>query len=647
MRITFSITLIFSLILGLLPLSSVADLVEAESNSLTERYIVFFDKNVDAKEIETVGGKVIKDFPMINAASVEMSPNRIPALERLPSFQKITKEQTVEKQAQTVPWAHGERYLNIKAKQPSTLTGKGVKVAVIDSGVDKDHPDLRVKGGKCVLDLSKDPKACANSYDDQDGHGTHVAGIIGALNNGIGMVGVAPGAEIYALKALDADGYGSSTTIMAGIQWAIQNKMDIINLSLSSSEIDYGIKAMVDKAYQRGIIVVSAAGNRGDVNGKLNTVEYPGAFANVISVAATNASNQRIPYSATGPELDFSAPGEQILSTLPGGKYGLASGTSMAAPHVTGMIALYMEKYPSASNRLIRDLLEWNSRDLGVAGKDRLYGAGLVQVDPSVILNDEIPLEFNASENGTVTIDMKPVLEKFTEGYNIYRFNQPLKLNATDETIVDYGSKGSIEYRIHPIEKGVENRRKMILLYVIVETPYFSDLSNDAWFSPYLVLLHQKNILYGYSENRLMPNKLVTRAEAVTMLGRALGLNGEQRATRFTDVPAASFASGYAEAAAELGIIRGRVDGSFKPDQPVTRAEMAMLLARAYNLPEVEGISFTDVNSSLAGYKEISNLAGAKITEGYADGSFKPGASMERATYAVFLAKAEELKQNR
>jgi subtilisin len=633
--------LVLGLMIGMVPMK-----INAEE---AERYIVFFEKDLNTEAIEALGGKVIEDFPMIQAASVEIGPNLLPALERLPFFQKIVKEKMVKAQAQPAqgtPWQHERSFLNLKAKQPSTLAGKGVKVAVIDSGVDMDHPDLVVKGGKCVLDLSIDPKACKNSYDDddKDGHGTHVAGIIGALDNGIGTIGVAPGAEIYAVKALDSAGIGSTTTMMAGIEWAIKNKMDIINLSLSAPDIDYGIKAMIDKAHGSGIVVVAAAGNVGLADGSGDNVEFPAKLANVIAVSATNRSNQRIAFSSTGPEVDFAAPGDAIYSTLPGGGYGYMSGTSMAAPHVTGMIALYMEKYPSASASYIRSLLEWNARDLGAEGKDRIYGEGLVQVDAAVVMNNEVPVVGTADATGALTIDMTSFVGEFPGGYNLYRFNRPFVMKSTEASVVDYGSNGVVSYRIHPIENGLENLKKVVLLDVVVESPYFSDMSNEAWFSSYLVYLHSRKVLFGYSENLLMPNKLVTRAEAVTMLGRALGLNGEKRVTRFTDLPGSSFASGYIESAAEMRIVSGRKDGTFRPNQPVTRAEMAILLARAYKLPIVEGISFNDVNNSLAGYQEISSLAGAKITEGYPDGTFKPGLSMDRATYSVFLAKAERMK---
>ncbi|HYK56416.1 MAG TPA: S-layer homology domain-containing protein, partial [Flavisolibacter sp.] len=166
-------------------------------------------------------------------------------------------------------------------------------------------------------------------------------------------------------------------------------------------------------------------------------------------------------------------------------------------------------------------------------------------------------------------------------------------------------------------------------------------MPNNLWYNRYLVYLNLENIIYGYSKDTIKPNKLVTRAEAVTMLGRALHLSGVTRPTRFKDVSSSSFASGYIESLADLGIIKGRLDGTFGPEQEVTRAEMAILLAKAYKLPNVTTVKFSDVNSSVTGYQEISNLVAAKISEGYADGTFQPRQTMNRATYAVFLAKAQ------
>lgn len=645
MKKLLSYITIIGLFISLVPVSIGAE-NWAEAGTIRERYIVFFTKDVDTEAIESLGGKIIQEFPLIKAVTVEARPSQVPALTNLPFFEKITKEHPVRVESQdildskqVVSWSH--RYINLRAKKPATLTGKGIRIAVIDSGIATDHPDLNVKGGECVLD---EKGACDEGFDDNDvdGHGTHVAGIIAALDNGFGVAGVAPGAELYAVKALDDEGSGTSTTVMAGIQWAVENKMDIINLSLTTPYNDFGIKKMIDLAVENDILVIAAAGNDGDAKGKYNTVRYPAKYANVLAVSATNKADVRISISSTGYEVDLAAPGEEILSTVPGG-YATMRGTSMAAPHVTGLAALYMERYPEASAKDIWKLLEKNAVDIGPKGRDSFYGAGLAQVDATVESTIDITVPNKADASGTVTLDMKPFLEKY-QTYNIYRFDSLIVKNGTEETVVDYAGQGRVHYKIHPVENGVEQQNIIISQTLFLKEPYFSDMENDLWFNRYLVYLHGEKILNGYSGSRLKPTELVTRAEAVTMLGRALGLDGStRRPTRFTDVPKASFASGYIELAAEAGIISGRLDGTFRPNQPVTRAEMAILLARAYNLQPAVDITFLDVNSSITGNLEISALAGAKITAGYADSTFRPGETMNRATYAVFLAKAQNI----
>jgi subtilisin len=643
MKKLFSSIIIFGLLISLVPYSIHAE-NGAEAGISRERYIVFFTKKVDKEAIELLGGKIIQEFPLIKAVTVEAQPSTVPDITKLPFFEKITKElpvrvesQNILDSKQVVPWSHP--YLNLQAKKPATLTGKGIKVAVIDSGIATDHPDLDVKGGECVLD---EEKACDQGFNDNDvdGHGTHVAGIIAALDNGFGVAGVASGAELYAVKALDSEGEGTSTTIMAGIQWAVENKMDIINLSLTTPYNDFGIKKMIDLAVENDILVIAAAGNDGDAKGKYNTVRYPAKYANVLAVSATNKSDVRISISSTGYEIDLAAPGEDILSTVPGG-YATMRGTSMAAPHVAGLAALYMERYPEATAKDIWKLLEKNALDIGPKGRDTFYGAGLAQIDATIESTIDISVPGSIGKNGTVTLDMNPFLEKY-QAYNIYRFDSLIVKNGTVDKVVDYAGQGRVHYKIHPIVNGVEQQNNVISQTLFLKEPYFSDMENDLWYNRYLVYLHGDKILNGYSGSRLKPTQLVTRAEAVTMLGRALGLDGStRRPTRFTDVPKASFASGYIEAAAEAKIISGRVDGTFRPDQPVTRAEMAILLARAYKLQPAADITFLDVNSRITGNAEISAIAGASITAGYADGTFRPSETMNRASFAVFLAKAQ------
>jgi subtilisin family serine protease len=252
--------------------------------------------------------------------------------------------------------------------------GLGVRVGVLDTGINITHPDLaaNVKGGVNFVKPFTSP-------NDLNGHGTHIAGIIGALNNRIGVVGVAPRVSLYAIKVLDSFGTGAMSYLIRGIEWGIANRMHILNISISAGKmIPSTLARVVAAAAGRGILVVAAAGNAGTPSGKGDTVEAPARISNAISVAALNKSNARESYSATG-KVDIAAPGGSIVSTYSWGRYAVLSGTSMAAAHVSGVLALYRSLYPKASASTLKKILFSRAIDLPPAGKDPWSGTGLVQ----------------------------------------------------------------------------------------------------------------------------------------------------------------------------------------------------------------------------------------------------------------------------
>jgi subtilisin len=421
--------------------------------------------------------------------------------------------------------------------------------------------------------------------------------------------------------------------------------MDIINMSLTTPYEDLGIKAIIDKAYEKGILVVAASGNSGTITGNTETVLYPAKFPNIIAVSALGQKNSRVTTSSTGREVELSAPGYNIYSTVPGG-YGSMTGTSMAAPFVSGLAALYKEKYPSMTNAQIRLLLQKNAKDIGAAGKDRFYGYGLVQADTLKIHPNQNLVTYQAEPDSVVNLNFQPLLQAYT-GYNVYRNGQRIIQNGNEPVIQDYGLKGTLQYTVYPVLSGNEQRDKAIVVMANLENPQYQDLSNNLWYTRYMMYLHSEKIVNGYGNILMKPPRLVSRAEAVTMLARALNLDGTKRSTQFTDVPESSFASGYIKSAADLGIVYGLKDKSFKPNEPVTRAEMAILISRGFKLASTQTIAFKDINKSIAGFQEINNLAAANIAEGYMDGTFKPGEKMARYAFSVFLAKAhnEKLKK--
>lgn len=245
--------------------------------------------------------------------------------------------------------------------------GTGVRVAVLDSGIDLDHLDLRVAGNVSFVDGAADG-------NDDNGHGTMVAGIIAALDNGIGMTGVAPDAELYAVKVLDSTGHGTATSIVNGIDWAIDNEMQVIVMSFGSlMSLPRAVRRALDRASQAGIVLIAGAGNTGD----RGIILAPASHDAVIAVGAADSRGQRADFSGTGDDLELLAPGTGIVSTYPGGGYAISSGTSLAAPYVAGMAARLIAA-GAGDGDAVRSILGKTARDLGVPGRDELTGYGLV-----------------------------------------------------------------------------------------------------------------------------------------------------------------------------------------------------------------------------------------------------------------------------
>lgn len=380
-----------------------ASVLSVSSNA--SQKIITFDPGASAREglaaLEKLDGRLVKDLPLINAVLMEfpdktadsaiMSCPHVGALEEdrvikwieeapsaiplsyvnsslaavgIGDYAKFIPAAPAPKAAANpneIQW--GVKRVNASAAWGKTM-GRGVKVGIIDTGMDYTHPDLKVNysGGYNALDASKTPL-------DDNGHGTHVAGIIGAVNDGAGVVGVAPGASLYAVKVLNAQGSGSYSGIVDGIQWAVNNKMNVVNMSLGSPTGSAAIQKAVEAAYKAGVTLVMAAGNdSGPVN-------YPAKYPQSIAVAASDSSDKLATFSSRGPEIAVIAPGVAVYSTYMGGIYKTLSGTSMASPHVAGLAALAVAagaKTPVA----VRKALLGAAVSIGLQPSEQ--GAGLV-----------------------------------------------------------------------------------------------------------------------------------------------------------------------------------------------------------------------------------------------------------------------------
>jgi len=217
--------------------------------------------------------------------------------------------------------------------------GKGMTIAILDTGCDLTHPDLkdRIIGGR---NFTNDDNGNKDVYRDYNGHGTHVAGTMAATQNQRGVVGVAPEANLLIVKVLDKNGSGQYDWIINGIYYAIEQQADIISMSLGGPEDVSELHEAIQKAVEHNILVVCAAGNEGDGQDATNEFDYPGSYNEVISVGAVNLDRRISDFSNSNNEVDLVAPGETILSTYLNGKFATLSGTSMATPHVSGALAL-------------------------------------------------------------------------------------------------------------------------------------------------------------------------------------------------------------------------------------------------------------------------------------------------------------------
>jgi minor extracellular protease Epr len=256
-------------------------------------------------------------------------------------------------------------------------TGLGITIAIIDTGVDINHPDLKanlVEGYNAITG-----RVGLSSVQDNNGHGTHVAGIAAAGLNGEGIVGVAYKAKLMPIKAMDRTGEGTDDVIADGIIWAADHGAKIINLSLGSDEETDILQEAIHYAQKKGCLLVAAAGNK-DSSGSQSSIVFPASDPSVLAVTATDSKDQLASFSRIGPEAALAAPGVRIFSDYWQNRSGYASneGTSMASPFVAGVAALVWSLNPELRADQVKILLENSARDLGTPGRDPSYGFGRV-----------------------------------------------------------------------------------------------------------------------------------------------------------------------------------------------------------------------------------------------------------------------------
>jgi subtilisin len=442
----------------------------AAPNELTP-VIVGFKGLPDAALIHAFGGQITHEYNLISAIACSLPAQAVNALQKNPHIAFVEEDFEVtalEYGYPTEDW--GITQIGAKSVH-ATNKGTGIKVGVIDTGINKLHEDLSMKigGGWDFVNNDNDPM-------DDNGHGTHCAGIIAAAINTyngvpVAVVGVAPEASIYAYKVLNSRGSGTISNIILGIQRAVTDQVDVISMSLGSTSYSQGLYDACVAATSNNVVVVAAAGNSGNT-ATGSTVNYPAKFECVIAVGATNVNDVLATFSSTGPEVDVVAPGVSILSdykdvsptdgrncdTL------YMSGTSMACPHVAGTAALMLSANPSLTPAQVQTILQGTAKDLGtVVGFDNYYGYG--RIDASHAVTDALTttpdttppaqvagLTATAISATQISLAWNLNSEADLKGYNIYRGSTETALSivafvaAPTNSYVDAGLTASTTY---------------------------------------------------------------------------------------------------------------------------------------------------------------------------------------------------------
>lgn len=265
------------------------------------------------------------------------------------------------------PFFPGYQYAPQKVLAPAawdiSQSSPAIRIAIVDTGVQPDHPELAGKLLPGYDYVDWDPNT-----SDGNGHGTHVAGIAAAsTNNGVGIAGMAPLASIIPIRSLDNSGNGLLSSVANGIVYAANNGAHVVNLSLGSPANDSFLQAAVQYAWDRGAVVIAAAGND-----NTTTPMYPAYLPGVVAVASTNASDVKSAFSNYGAWVDVAAPGDQILSTYLGSSFAYLSGTSMATPLVSGLAALLAAQ--GRSNTNVRDCIVFTCDPIAGTGTFWAHG---------------------------------------------------------------------------------------------------------------------------------------------------------------------------------------------------------------------------------------------------------------------------------
>ena len=361
-----------------------------------------------AVAIEELEGQIHHVFRFLPLVSARLPDGAIARLRGRADVAYVEEDVILHALPAELPW--GVDRIDAEKVWPTGNKGAGVDVAILDSGIDHDHPDLAANiaggvyfaGGFWDEFFGRDGSTSPSAWNDNNGHGTHCAGIVAAVQNGTGVVGVAPQARLHAVQVLDDRGSGYTSDICQGLEWCADHGIDVASMSFGGGHTT-SLRDACQAAGDAGVILVAAGGN-----GYAAPVLYPAAYDSVIAVSATDSGDNLAGFSNVGPEIELAAPGVSIVSTYAGGGYATMGGTSMACPHVAGAVALAL----GAGVSNARDRLQDTAVDLGVPGRDSRFGYGRVDAAGATGTTEEPPV---ANFVGDPTGGDAPLTVSFTD----------------------------------------------------------------------------------------------------------------------------------------------------------------------------------------------------------------------------------------
>jgi len=546
---------------------------------------------------------------------------------------------------------------------------KDITIAVLDTGVNQDHPALkgRVKTGRNII-YNK------NDATDDNGHGTHVAGIMAAHSNQ--MTGIDLNATILPIKVLDKKGNGPTSTIIKGIKYAMEQDVDVINMSYVNYSFSQAEEDILWEAYKKGIVLVGASGNDGR-----SSTGYPASYLPVISVSAADEQHERASFSNYGDWINLTAPGVNIFSTHVAGGYRSGSGTSFSAPIVSALAGMLKAQHDDWHPQEIEWALESTAKPLHQIEWEPQFGFGSVNAYKAFTATPTVTVDQSTNhpkkamklkphdivqDNLSLPLDMSWYQIEFEEAVNfsIKLSHLPKHLDLVGTLFEENGGE---LHKLKEMDQGNRGESESIKIalqpgtYYLSVHDYYGNWSKDVYqlkttateidnssngfsdvssYEKQINYLTEKKVIRGYGDGTFKPRKHVTRLQAVQMILNEMNIDVNNRPLKdpgFKDIDPSSYGYEHIATAVELGIIKGKNNNMFDSYGHLTRAQMAAIMVNAYELTGTSSKDFKDVPSNHWSYDVVNTLAANAITKGYEDNTFRPYNVVSREHFAVFL----------